>query len=162
MKKHGIIVLVAVMAVLLCGAVSAADSSTAEVEGLSEVNAPAEAVDPILWVTVNYEYASDDINPDIEVKDSHNAIVQYDKSPYSRNLYKLNFTYPGVTNGTLFKVTVNAPGYTTQTQNVAVNQAGSDPEFYGNAVFNMEATSNYQLGREVTKKADQLLNFATA
>ena len=162
MKKHGIIVLVAVMAVLLCGAVSAADSSTAEVEGLSEVNAPAEAVDPILWVTVNYEYASDDINPDIEVKDSHNAIVQYDKSPYSRNLYKLNFTYPGVTNGTLFKVTVNAPGYTTQTQNVAVNQAGPDPEFYGNAVFNMEATSNYKLGREVTKKADQLLNFATA
>ena len=163
MKKQGIIlVLVAVMAVLLCGAVSAADSSTTEVDVLGEGNASEPAVDPTLWVTVNYEYPDDVINPGIEIKDSNNASMDFDKVAYSNTLYKLNFTYPGVTNGMLFKVTVSAPGYTTQSQNVAVNQAGSDPEFYGNAAFNMKATSNYQLGREVTKKADQILNFATA
>ena len=164
MKKQGtVLVLVAVMAVLLCGAVSAADSSNTGGEELGEETTSDQAalIDPVLIISVNYKYADDIINPGIEVKDSNNAIVQYEKSTYP-DFYKLNFIYPGVTNGTLFKVTVNAPGYTTQTQNVAVNQAGSDPEFYGNAVFNMEATSNYKLGREVTKKADQLLNFATA
>src|SRR5690606_21040627 len=30
------------------------------------------------------------------------------------------------------------------------------------ANFSLEATAAYKLGREVTKKADQLLNFATA
>ncbi|MDI9436994.1 MAG: metal-binding protein, partial [Euryarchaeota archaeon] len=130
MKKQGtVLVLVAVMAVLLCGAVSAADSSNTGGEELGEETTSDQAalIDPVLIISVNYKYADDIINPGIEVKDSNNAIVQYEKSTYP-DFYKLNFIYPGVTNGTLFKVTVNAPGYTTQTQNVAVNQAGSDPE----------------------------------
>src|SRR5690606_21580974 len=117
MKKQGtVLVLVAVMAVLLCGAVSAADSSNTGGEELGEETTSDQAalIDPVLIISVNYKYADDIINPGIEVKDSNNAIVQYEKSTYP-DFYKLNFIYPGVTNGTLFKVTVNAPGYTTQT-----------------------------------------------
>ncbi|MCC7550399.1 MAG: metal-binding protein, partial [Methanobacterium sp.] len=161
MRKQGvIIVLVALMAVILCGAASAADSSINGGEGnISDINV-SEEVDPVLWVNVDYEYDDDEINPEITVTDSNNDSVAFDKTKYSDTLYKLNFTYNGVVNGTLFNVLVRAPGYVAQTQQVAVQQEGTDPEFIGGATFNMEATENYKLGREVTAAADQLLDFA--
>jgi len=161
MKKQGVILVIAtLMAVILCGAASAADSSTIGGEGnISDVN--SSEVDPILWVDVGYEY-DDDINPDITVTDSANNSVAFDKTKYSDTLYKLNFTYAGVTNGTVFNVMVRAPGYITQIKPVTVNQAGTDPEFVGTADFDMVATDNYRLGREVTAKADDLLDFDNA
>nr|WP_319372987.1 FmdE family protein [uncultured Methanobacterium sp.] len=163
MRKQGVILVIAtIMALILCGAVSATDSSTTGGEGnLSDVNA-SEPVDPILWVDVGYEYADDKINPEIAVTDSNNNNVTFDKTKYSDTLYRLNFTYAGVTNGTMFNVMVSAPGYITQKKQVAVYQASTDPEFIGTADFDMQATENYKLGREVTAKADQLLHFATA
>ncbi|BDZ70887.1 FmdE family protein [Methanobacterium petrolearium] len=163
MRKQGAIVVITVlMAVILCGAVSAADSSIDGGEGnVSDVNS-SENIDPILLVTVNYEYDDDEINPDITITDSDNNSVVFDKEKLSDTMYKLNFTYPGLTNGTLFNVIVRAPGYVDQTQQVEVNQGDSDPEFYGSAPFDMEATSNYKLGREVTAAADELLDFSTA
>ncbi|WP_100909697.1 FmdE family protein [Methanobacterium subterraneum] len=167
MRKQGVILVIAtLMAVILCGAASAADSSTTGGEGLSDVNgsdaSPAEAIDPTIWVQVNYEYAQDDINPGITVKDSSNNSVVFDKTEYPNNHFKINFTSPGVANGTKFLLTVTAPGYITQTQKVDVNQAGTDPMFYGDVTFDMKATENYKLGREVTAAADNLLNFANA
>ncbi|NYB52138.1 MAG: metal-binding protein [Methanobacteriaceae archaeon] len=162
MKKQGVIlVIAALLALILCGAVSATDSSTTGGEGNLDVNA-SEPVDPILWLNVGYEYADDKINPEITVTDSANKSVAFEKTKYTDTLYKLNFTYAGVANETLFNVMVSAPGYKSQTKQIAVNQAGSDPEFIGSANFNMQATENYKLGREVTAKADQALNFATA
>ncbi|MFA0833312.1 MAG: FmdE family protein [Methanobacterium formicicum] len=163
MRKQGVILVIAtMMALILCGAVSATDSSTTGGEdNLSDVNA-SEPVDPILWVDVGYEYADDKINPEIAVTDSNNNNVTFDKTKYSDTLYKLNFTYANVTNGTLFNVIVRAPGYITQTQQVAVSQAGTDPEFIGTADFDMQATENYKLGREVTAAADNLLDFENA
>ncbi|MDY9923317.1 FmdE family protein [Methanobacterium sp.] len=163
MRKQGVILVIAtLMALILCGAVSATDSSTSGGEGnLSDVNT-SEVVDPILWVNVSYEYADDKINPEIEVTDSNNDSVAFDKTKYSDTLYKLNFTYEGVVNGTLFNVKISAPGYINQTQKMAVNQAGTDPEFVGIATFNLQATENYKLGREVTAAADKLLDFASA
>ena len=144
-KQGGILILATIMAVLLCGAASAAgNSSTAEGEGS-------------LWVNVNYEYDDDIINPKISITDSNNNSVAYDKTKKSDTLYKLKFTYAGVTNGTLFKVMVRAPGYINQTQKIAV-----DEDFDGFATFNMKATKNYKLGREVTAKADKLLKFSSA
>jgi formylmethanofuran dehydrogenase subunit E-like metal-binding protein len=162
-KKQGVIIVIAaLMALVLCGAVSATDSSTTGGEGnLSDVNA-CEPVDPILWVDVGYEYADDKINPEIAVTDSNNNSVAFDKTKYSDTRYKLNFTYDGVVNGTLFNVIVRAPGYIAQTQQVEVTQAGTDPEFIGFASFDMKATENYKLGREVTAAADNLLHFSTA
>lgn len=166
MKKQGLIlVMAALMAVILCGAVSATDSSTTGGEGC-DVNSSdassAEVVDPTIWVQVNYEYAQDDINPGITVKDSNNNSVVFDKIEYPNNHFKINFTSPGVGNGTNFMVTVNAPGYITQTKQVGVNQAGSDPMFYGDATFDMKATENYKLGRKVTTQAIQLLGLSGA
>lgn len=163
MRKQGVILVIAtLMAVILCGAASAADSSINGGEGnISDVNS-SEELDPVLWVNVDYQYADDKINPEITVTDSENNSVAFDKTKYSDTLYRLNFTCPGVTNGTLFNVMVKAPGYISQTQQVAVYQAGTDPEFYGNPDFNMQATENYKLGREVTAAADNLLHFATA
>lgn len=163
MRKQGVILVIAtLMAMILCGAVSATDSSTTGGEGnLSDVN-NSEAVDPILWVNVGYEYADDKINPEIAVTDSNNDSVAFNKTKYSDTLYKLNFTYAGVTNGTLFNVIVRAPGYIAQTQQVAVNQAGTDPEFIGTVDFDMQATENYKLGRQITAAADNLLHFASA
>jgi Protein containing a metal-binding domain shared with formylmethanofuran dehydrogenase subunit E len=165
MRKQGVIlVIAALMAVILCGAVSATDSSTAGGEVLNDVNGSdsSSAVDPTIWVQVNYEYAQDDINPGITVNNSNNDSVAFDKTEYPNNHFKINFTSPGVGNGTNFMVTVNAPGYITQTKQVGVNQAGSDPMFYGDATFDMKATENYKLGREVTAQAIQLLGLSGA
>lgn len=166
MRKQGVILVIAtLMAVILCGAVSAADSSDAGGEaGLPDVNSSDTGlVDPIIGVEVNYEYQDDNINPEITVTDSNNASINFTKT-YDQAFqgYRLNFTYPGVVNGTLFKIMVKAPGYVTQTQNVLVNQDGTDPNFYGSATFNMKATANYKLGRQITAIANQKLNFATA
>ncbi|MBI4814162.1 MAG: metal-binding protein, partial [Methanobacterium sp.] len=163
MRKQGVILVIAtLMAIILCGAVSATDSSTTGGESnISDVNS-SETVDPILWVNVDYEYDDDNINPEITVTDSNNDSVTFDKTKYSDTLYKLNFTYAGVVNGTLFNVMISAPGYINQTKKVAVSQAGTDSEFVGSANFNMQATENYKLGREVTAAADKLLHFASA
>ncbi|MFA0832879.1 MAG: FmdE family protein, partial [Methanobacterium formicicum] len=163
MRKQGVILVIAtLMAVILCGAVSATDSSTTGGEGnISDVNSSGN-VDPILWVNVGYEYANDNITPEIKVTDSDNNSVAFDKTKYSDTLYKLNFTYAGVTNGTMFNVMVSAPGYITQKKQVTVYQAGTDPDFVGNLSFDMKATENYKLGREVTSTANQQLNFSTA
>lgn len=163
MRKQGVILVIAtIMALILCGAVSATDSSITGGEGnISDVNSSGN-VDPILWVNVGYEYANDNITPEIKVTDSNNNSVAFDKTKYSDTLYKLNFTYAGVTNGTMFNVMVSAPGYITQKKQVTVYQAGTDPEFVGNLNFDMKATENYKLGREVTSTANQQLNFSTA
>ncbi len=58
-KQGGILILAALMALILCGASSAADnSSTTGGEGN-------------LWVNVNYEYDDDIINPEISVTKIH-------------------------------------------------------------------------------------------
>ncbi|MFU2192017.1 FmdE family protein [Methanobacterium sp. MZD130B] len=152
------------MAVILCGAVSAADSSdVGGGAGLPDVNSSdASLVDPIIDVNVNYEYKDDTINPEITVKDSSDVNIKFNTTVLPKGKYRLSFDYPGVVNGALFKIIVKAPGYIEQTQNVRVYQSGTDPNFYGDATFNMKATDNYKLGREVVKKADELLKFKNA
>lgn len=154
MKKQGLMLILATLMVLfLSGAVSAAENSSST----------GGEVDSYIGVKVNYEYSDDVINPDISVKDSNNNSVNYNKTyDNAFNGYKLNIISPDIVNGTNFKVTVKAPGYITQTKNTALHQSGTDPNFYGNAEFAMKATENYKLGREVTAKADQLLNFKSA
>jgi formylmethanofuran dehydrogenase subunit E-like metal-binding protein len=126
-----------------------------------------ELVDPIIGVEVNYEYPDDsEIIPTITVQDSEGNLIDFEKTyNLAHEEYEISFVYPGVTENTHFKITVSAPGYETQEQEIPVNTnpiSPTDPNFYGHAVFDLQATPNYRLGREATKKADQLLNFATA
>ena len=79
MRKQGLIMVIAMlMAVILCGAVSAADSSsTGGGTDLPDVNSSDSGlVDPIIQVNVNYEYPDDQIKPEITVTDSNNVRYQ--------------------------------------------------------------------------------------
>ena len=175
MRKQGLIIgLTMLMVMVLCGAVSAADSSTdggalqsSQVMNVSNSSAQSSAlVDPVFGVKVNYPYSSDSgINPEIKVKDSTGKTINFTKTYDSAfKGYKVSFDYTGVVNGTTFNISVSAPGYMTQEQKIAVytSSDATDPNFYGSATFNMKATAAYKLGRDVTAKADQLLNFSTA
>ncbi len=103
-------------------ATGVADSSDAGGEaGLPDVNSSDALVDPIIGVIVNYEYQNYNINPEITVTNYSNAQIVFTKNyDHSFKGYRLNFSYPGVINGTQFNVMVKAPGYVTQTQNVLV------------------------------------------
>lgn len=189
MKKQGIkgpmvlLVFVVLFVLCICGTVAAEDSSNGgegrldmnQTESLDDDTGPVttqnnneqDLVDPIIGVKVNYEYPDDVINPGITLKDSNGVKINNYTKKYDAAFkgYKLEFIYPSATEGTKFKVSVSAPGYITQTHEVTVNKHPTDltdPNLYANVVFNMVATDNYSLGREVTKKADELLNFSTA
>lgn len=157
--------LTVLLALCICGAVSAEDLSTTG--GNETTTVDNQMVDPIIGITVNYEYDSDkNINPEIKVYDTTGTKINFTKT-YSDafKAYQLSFDYSGVVNGTKFNITVSAQGYITQMQQVSVFTSatnGSDPNYYANAVFNMKATANYKLGRTVTQKANQILNFSGA
>ncbi len=169
MKKQGIkgpmVLLVFVVLFVLCisGTASADDLSTTGGNG-TDLN--KQLVDPIIGIKVNYEYFDDNINPEIKVKDSNGANINFTKTykPAFQS-YEVSFGYPGAVNGTKFNVSVSAPGYATQNQQISVflnTLNASDTNLYGSATFNMKATANYKIGREVTKIADQRLKFSTA
>ncbi|MGC9517914.1 MAG: FmdE family protein [Methanomicrobiales archaeon] len=124
----------------------------------------SELVDPIITYQLNFaEYPDDSgINPSFTVTDSEGNSIAYNHNPVAK---QISFDYAGVDEGTIFNIKVNVPGYQMLEKNVQVSSNPldpADPNFYANVVFEMQATPNYRLGREVTKKADQLLNFATA
>ena len=164
MRNQGVILVIAtLMAVILCGAVSAADSSDAGGEaGLPDVDSSDTLVDPIIGVKVNYEYQDDNINPDITVTDSNNVNINFTKT-YDQAFqgYRLNFTYPGVVNGTLFKIMVKLQDILPKHKTCWLTRVELT-YFYGSATFNMKATANYKLGRQITAIANQKLKFATA
>jgi formylmethanofuran dehydrogenase subunit E-like metal-binding protein len=151
-----LIVFSILFALSISGTVAAADLSTA-LKG-----------DQVLGVKVNYEYASDNaINPEFIVRNTKNGARINATKTYKQasKSYELNFTYFGAVNGTKFDVVVGAPGYKYQLQKITTTlnpSKPSDTNLYGSATFNMKATLNYKLGRTVTAKADQLLNFNSA
>lgn len=163
MKRNVIFLVTAFFFIItMCGAVSATENTTGGMGNDSQ--AP---VDPIIGVKVNYEFPSDNsINPEITVKDSNGTKIAVDKKyDLAFQGYKLSFNYTGAVNGTKFNLIVAAPGYTTQTKELGVifdPKNSSDPNLYGSASFNMMATANYKLGRTVTSKANQILNFSKA
>ncbi|MDP1552269.1 MAG: FmdE family protein [Methanobacteriaceae archaeon] len=183
MKKQMFLILsVCMLVLMMVGSVAADDSSDGGVVNSSSIadddqilgndsdsnqnSAEPELIDPIIGVKVNYEYSDDVINPEIVVKDSTGANINFNKTidPIFGH-YIVSFLYLGANNGTKFNVSVSAPGYTTQTQQIAVYfnpNNSTDPNLYGNATFNMKATNNYKLGRTVTAIADSILNFASA
>jgi formylmethanofuran dehydrogenase subunit E-like metal-binding protein len=167
-KRHMVLLSFAVLFTLcICGAVSAEDlSTTGGTESSSQIDNQT-LIDPIIGVEVKYEYDSDkNITPEILVTDSTGTKINFTKT-YSDafKAYQVSFDYAGVVNGTKFNITVSAPGYISQMQQVSVFTSatnGSDPNYYANVIFNMNATANYKLGRIVTQKANQILNFTNA
>lgn len=161
----------------LCGTVSATDDvNGGDPGGVGDVELPEtpvdetsnepseELVDPVITYQLNFpEYPDDSgLNPTITVKDDQGNLIEFVHNPIAK---QISFDYPGVTEGTTFNISVKVPGYEVLEKNVQVSRNPynpSDPNFYANVVFDMVATPNYRLGREVTKKADHLLNLNVA
>lgn len=110
-----------------------------------------------LDLKINYEYSENNnvMNPTINIKESNNTLNL--NKTYSNGIYQVKLNSNSIS---ILNITVSAPGYITQSQLLTINNNQSD--LLGNLVFNMKATESYQLGRDVTAKADSLLNFNTA
>ena len=126
--------------------------SAQEVGAANNANAISESPNsPQLNVAVNYEIPTDNgkITPTFNVV--NNTVVSQSYS--SLNKYynvKLNSTEANKLN-----ISISAPGYVTQYKLVDANATSP-------IQVNMIAAESYKLGYEVTKEADNLLNFKGA
>lgn len=107
-----------------------------------------------ITVKVNYEYSDDNgkINPTININNGKVISNEYDGS--TKN-YKVKINYTNILNK--FNLSISAPGYLTQYKLVDITGINDSP-----IVFNLIASDSYKLGRDVTAKADKLLDFKTA
>jgi len=142
LQKNIVILLFLVVFMASMGAVSAEENSTCEI-----------------GIKVNYEY-QDQINPTIELADP-NGPINYQKAfDPAANITKITFRHPQPE--TKFNITIKAPGYQAKTQELTLTKNPTDPndpKYYAHLEILMQATEAYKIGREVTKKADQILNF---
>ncbi len=148
-RQYFMVFMVLLVAVALTGSVSAADT-TCEV-----------------GVDVKYEFADDNtrINPDINyISDTSGTKINFTKTfDPSANITKIIFNYQNVTNTTKFRIKVTAPGYRDILHEFTLSTNPLNPldtRYYAKLQLQMNATDAYKLGREITKKADQILNFS--
>lgn len=153
MKKQVILLsTMIVFVLLLCGAVSAADSQRdVEIEQLpindlniettqySSVNS-TQIVDPEITLNVTLEHPealSGDKLPTVTVNDTNgNSINGITVTKTGNNQYKVNF----ISAKSSFNLTVSALGHVPQTVNVSVSQRDpTDPVLYGDATVNLRA-----------------------
>lgn len=156
---------------LTLGSVSAADVSNVT-DSPVITDTPVTSIQPsssnldtsdqsnTIGVIVKYQYTDDNgqITPNIVIKNSNSTL----NSPktYDKDLNKYIVSVNPTSDVSALNVTVTAPGYITQSSLLPVNNSSNG--LLGNLVFNMKATESYQLGRDVTAKADSLLHFSSA
>jgi len=142
-RQYFMVFMVLLVAVALTGSVSAADTNC-------EVG-----------VDVKYEYADDNgnINPDIqELTDENGTKINFTRTfDPAANMTKIKFNYQNITNTTKFTVKIRAPGYRELSHTFQLTDYGT--VYAAHLSLTMNATDAYKLGREITKKADQILNF---
>lgn len=135
MKKESVLILSVLIIILtLIGGVSAENSTNID-------------------ITVNYEY-DDNINSEISIT-QNNLPVDYIKQNNDSNNYQISIN--NATQENNYSISVSAPGYSTEVQNLTSNSLLSN-----NVIFNLEATDIYKLGYDVTIAADNLLHFSSA
>ncbi|MDI6702413.1 FmdE family protein [Methanothermobacter wolfeii] len=142
-RQYFMVFMVLLFAVALTGSVSAVDTNC-------EVG-----------IRVNYEYADDNgnINPDIqELTDGNGTKVNFTTTfDPAANMTKIKFNYENITENTVFTVKIRAPGYRELSHTFKLTSYGTG--YAAHLSLQMNATDAYKRGREITKKADQLLNF---
>jgi len=115
-----------------------------------------------IGLKINYEYADDNsqINPTIKSIETNGTIIEFEKRfDPAANITKITFNK---SEATKFNITIAAPGYRTKTEEFALTKNPTDPndpKYYAHLEILMQATEAYKIGREVTKKADQILKF---
>ncbi|MGB9869814.1 FmdE family protein, partial [Methanothermobacter sp.] len=142
-RQYFMVFMVLLVAVALTGSVSAADT------------------DCEVGVKVNYEYPDDNgaINPDIhELTDEKQHPINFTKEfDPAANMTKIRFNYENITENTKFTVKIRAPGYTELSHTFQLTPYGT--LYATHLSLQMKATDAYKLGRDITRKADQILNF---
>ncbi|MBE2899300.1 hypothetical protein DNK57_00420 [Methanothermobacter thermautotrophicus] len=141
-RQYFMVFMVLLVAVTLTGSVSAADT-TCEV-----------------GVDVKYEYPDDNgnINPDIQLTDENGTKINFTRTfDPAANMTKIKFNYENMTENTKFTVKIRAPGYRELSHTFQLTDYGT--VYAAHLSLQMNATDAYRLGREITKKADQILNF---
>ncbi|WBF05871.1 hypothetical protein ISG35_06415 [Methanothermobacter thermautotrophicus] len=131
---------------MLTGSVAAADNATCEV-----------------GVLVSYQYSDDNgrINPTLEITDSGTGIEYNRTYDPSSGYTKLIFQHSNISAANL-TLTVRAPGYVTVERRLNLTPNPMDPRhtgYYASINLVLNATEPYRIGRELTEKADKLLNF---
>lgn len=116
---------------------------------ITAINGVSAADNSNITAEVNYQYSDDLITPTFVIKNTNDAMVNFTSNKIA-NKYILTVDNSNVTD---YSVEVSAPGYISQIQKIISNSS---------LMFNMVATENYQLGKEVTIAADKLLDFDTA
>ncbi|MDI9623366.1 MAG: FmdE family protein [Methanothermobacter sp.] len=131
-------------------------TSLVSVGAVSATNSTCE-----VGLKITYEYP-DDINPTIEkLTDSNGQEIEFQKyfDP-AANITKITFQHPQPEKG--FNITIKAPGYQTTTKQFTPTKNPTnpqDPKYYTHLQIQLKATQTYKIGREITKKANQILNF---
>ncbi|WP_370005698.1 FmdE family protein [Methanothermobacter sp. KEPCO 2] len=148
-RQYFMVFMVLLVAVALTGSVSAVDTAC-------EVG-----------VDVKYEFADDNprINPDINcITDANGSKINFTKTfDPAANRTKIIFNYQNVTNTTKFRIKVTAPGYRDLVHEFTLSTNPANPldtKYYALLSLKMNATDAYKLGREITRRADQILNFS--
>lgn len=155
-----ILIFLLVLIFLTIGNVSASNiDNTTNLEDTLQYNSDIES--PLkssnisdIDVKVNFEYSDDNgkISPTINI---NNGKVISKKHDNSVKLYKIKINSTNILNE--FNLSVSAPGYLTQYQLIDISSISSTP-----LVFNLKASDSYKLGRDVTAKADNLLDFKSS
>ncbi|MCC7552989.1 MAG: hypothetical protein KO202_00660 [Methanobacteriaceae archaeon] len=107
-----------------------------------------------LELEVNYEY-EDDIFPTVSVTQDDQVIDFTQTSDANSNKYILKLEDNSSQRS--YKVSVSAPGYVAQSKDIQINSS-----LIGSGVFTLKPTDSYKMGRDVTLKADKILNFKNA
>lgn len=137
---------------LAIGTVAAEDTTNTNVAS-TDTNTLTEDIanTQTINVTVNYQYSDDNtkITPQIIVK-NNNQVINSIKTN-NGNIYTVELQTSELSTA---DVTVSAPGYESQTKN--------NVNIIENLIFDLKATESYQLGRDITATADNILNFKSA
>ncbi|MGB9837441.1 FmdE family protein [Methanothermobacter sp.] len=140
------LVSVLLLPLLMTGSVAAADNTTCEV-----------------GVLVSYQYSDDTnrINPTFEITDSGVGLNYTRTYDPSSGYTKLVFQRTNISSANL-TLTVRAPGYITAERRLNLTLNPNDPRdtrYYASLNLVLNATEAYRLGRDVTERADRILNF---
>lgn len=109
-------------------------------------------------IKINYDYSDDEkINPSISVKHNNNSINYTKNYNTATKKYTLIFNHSEATKNAIYNILISAPGYTTKSQNVTLNE-----NLTASSTFQMKATNSYKIGREAAKKANSLRPFANS
>lgn len=104
-------------------------------------------------LTIDSEY-NENTNPEILITHEDNKI-EYEKINIT-SFNKFNIKINNYTNGDIYHISVSKPGYNVEEKNIAINSP------LNKVNFKLKPNDSYKIGTDVTKAANNLLDFSSA